>query len=79
MLTKGLWQLNLVTARGPAGYTQSCRLFSANTAKGKVTDPPDKPNRDHEKLIKIAIVGVPNAGKSTFINNLINHRVRIPK
>lgn len=29
----------------------------------------------NEKLIKIAIIGVPNAGKSTFINNLINHRV----
>jgi ribosome biogenesis GTPase A len=29
----------------------------------------------NEKLVKLAIIGIPNAGKSTFINNLINHRV----
>lgn len=28
-----------------------------------------------QKVVKIAVVGVPNAGKSTFINNLISHRV----
>lgn len=79
MLTNSLWQLHLPTTRVPASFIQSCRLFGGNTAKGKATDPPDKTNRDHEKLIKIAIVGVPNAGKSTFINNLINHRVSNPK
>lgn len=31
----------------------------------------------NEKLLKVAIVGVPNAGKSTFINNLLNHRVSL--
>lgn len=29
-----------------------------------------------EKRVRVAIIGVPNAGKSTFINNLINHRVK---
>lgn len=28
-----------------------------------------------QKTLSIAVIGVPNAGKSTFINNLINHRV----
>lgn len=28
-----------------------------------------------EKIIKVAIIGAPNAGKSTFINNLIDHRI----
>ncbi|XP_055372364.1 GTPase Era, mitochondrial [Condylostylus longicornis] len=28
-----------------------------------------------QKLLRVAVIGVPNAGKSTFINNLINHRV----
>ncbi|XP_073844256.1 GTPase Era, mitochondrial [Musca autumnalis] len=27
------------------------------------------------KSLNIAVIGVPNAGKSTFINNIINHRV----
>ncbi|XP_063699425.1 GTPase Era, mitochondrial [Culicoides brevitarsis] len=29
----------------------------------------------HEKLIRVAIVGVPNAGKSTLINTLAEHRI----
>lgn len=41
-----------------------------------------KPSRkeDHEtmeKLVKVAIIGVPNVGKSTFINQIMQHRVRI--
>ncbi|XP_013098495.1 GTPase Era, mitochondrial [Stomoxys calcitrans] len=30
---------------------------------------------NEQKSLSIAVIGVPNAGKSTFINNLINHRV----
>lgn len=41
---------------------------------GSVIQPIREPNKN-EKLIKVAVVGVPNAGKSTFINSLINHRV----
>lgn len=36
-------------------------------------EPQEDPNA--QKLIKIAIIGVPNSGKSTFINKIINHRV----
>lgn len=28
-----------------------------------------------QNSLHIAVIGIPNAGKSTFINNLINHRV----
>lgn len=28
-----------------------------------------------QKLLKLAVVGVPNAGKSTFINNLMDRKV----
>lgn len=28
-----------------------------------------------KRSVKVAIIGVPNAGKSTFINNLLKHRV----
>lgn len=37
-----------------------------------------KPNKN-EKLVKVAIIGSPNAGKSTFINKLLNHRVSTTK
>lgn len=30
-----------------------------------------------QNSLHIAVIGVPNAGKSTFINNLINHRVSV--
>lgn len=45
---------------------------SSTNANTKATAAAGKSN---EKLVKVAIVGVPNAGKSTFINNLLNHRV----
>lgn len=35
-----------------------------------------KPSKKNKKLLKIAVIGTPNAGKSTFINSLLNHRVR---
>lgn len=58
------------------------RYMSAttNTAQPQATpnavnNQPTNESSKQEKLIKVAVVGVPNAGKSTFINNLINHRV----
>lgn len=41
------------------------------TASAKPTTKPE----NNEKTIKVAIIGAPNAGKSTLINNLIEHRV----
>lgn len=32
-------------------------------------------NPKQKHVIKVAVLGVPNAGKSTFINSLIRHRV----
>ena len=32
--------------------------------------------QDEQKLVKVAIIGVPNAGKSTLINSLVDQRVR---
>jgi GTPase involved in cell partitioning and DNA repair len=49
------------------------RLLSTKINSKKVEQNLSNPN---EKLVKVAVIGVPNAGKSTFINNLINHRVR---
>lgn len=37
---------------------------------------PQKEQKGQEqKTLSVAVIGVPNVGKSTFINNLINHRV----
>ena len=35
----------------------------------------DKKPVTNEKVVKIAFIGVPNAGKSTLINSLLDHRV----
>lgn len=62
------------------GLTNVLRWISINhsatqtTPASAIVQPTKEPNKK-EKLIKVAVVGVPNAGKSTFINNLINHRV----
>lgn len=48
------------------------RSFSAKFSEN-VSD--RKEPQSNEKLIKVAIIGVPNAGKSTLINHLIDHRV----
>lgn len=29
-----------------------------------------------EKIVKVAVIGLPNAGKSTFINSLMDKKVR---
>lgn len=49
---------------------ESCRSLCTKVSQNLE----NKPVRN-EKLVKIAIIGAPNAGKSTFINNLLNHRV----
>lgn len=65
------------------------RNLSGNTQingeKAEATPPPtlgevaNKVNNNsqlQQRSLHIAVIGVPNVGKSTFINNIINHRVR---
>ncbi|XP_053683286.1 GTPase Era, mitochondrial [Sabethes cyaneus] len=74
--------LVLIRRLGPVSPIQWSRNFSAsvseNVAENKSDSTSDKSSSGQpkaEKLIKVAIIGVPNAGKSTLINHLINHRV----
>lgn len=39
------------------------------------SSPKEKPTENNEKSLNVAVIGMPNAGKSTFINTLINHKV----
>jgi ribosome biogenesis GTPase A len=46
--------------------------FSTNAHK--ISDIP--PNEDFKtRLLKVAVIGIPNVGKSTFINNLMDRKV----
>lgn len=46
----------------------SCRFYCAQTSQ--------KENLElNEKLVKVSIIGLPNSGKSTFINSMLQHRV----
>lgn len=49
----------------------STGLRTVVTAASATSNQPES----KEKIIKVAIIGAPNAGKSTFINTLIDHRV----
>lgn len=51
------------------------RFFCTEITEKIETKSADTLNLTSEKLVKVAIIGVPNVGKSTFINNLIDHRV----
>lgn len=61
-------------------YIQSLRGFctalnNKNERQSDKQNVEEEQNIAQQKSLSIAIIGVPNAGKSTFINNLINHRV----
>ncbi|XP_062559737.1 GTPase Era, mitochondrial [Armigeres subalbatus] len=65
--------LSIIARRSVSRPVLFCaRNFSAKISEN-VSDKKDP--QSNEKLIKVAIIGVPNAGKSTLINHLINHRV----
>lgn len=49
------------------------RFYSASRASRKAVE------EVQEKLIKVAIIGLPNSGKSTLINSILDQRVRFQK
>ncbi|EDX13135.1 GTPase Era, mitochondrial [Drosophila simulans] len=64
--------LFLVNVRSLTGAAQT------NDAAAPITRPPPAESRnpgEEQRSLHIAVIGVPNVGKSTFINNTVNHRV----
>lgn len=51
------------------------RLISRSSLLRYSQDSTSEGDNKEQKSLNVAVIGVPNVGKSTFINNLINHRV----
>ncbi|ALC41055.1 CG7488 [Drosophila busckii] len=74
-LTSSLKLLNSNKLRSVRSLSASTQI---NGEKALSTEPPpDTVNNEdaQQKTLHIAVIGVPNVGKSTFINNVVNHRV----
>uniref|UniRef100_A0A182YA76 GTPase Era, mitochondrial n=1 Tax=Anopheles stephensi TaxID=30069 RepID=A0A182YA76_ANOST len=68
-----------ITSTPFLGLQHCQRCFSArlseNVSSEHGTEQTNTASSDTERLVKVAIIGLPNAGKSTLINRLIDHRV----
>lgn len=57
-------------------YCLKSRYYSEVTSLQREHKPKEERGKlNEQRSLNVAVIGVPNAGKSTFINNLINHRV----
>lgn len=53
----------------------SLRLFNTRVEEAQHECEVIPENETNQKLLKLAVIGLPNAGKSTFINNLMDRKV----
>lgn len=58
-----------------ANSVQSLRLLSASAEYAEQDESVSPENQSRQKLLKLAVIGLPNAGKSTLINNLMDRKV----
>ncbi|KAH8289004.1 hypothetical protein KR054_010282 [Drosophila jambulina] len=68
-----LWCINVRSFSGTI-QTEDAATRSAQPPPEKAASASENSNQEQRSL-HIAVIGVPNVGKSTFINNIINHRV----
>ncbi|KAH8253760.1 hypothetical protein KR032_006786 [Drosophila birchii] len=65
-----------ISVRRFSGTTQPDDAVTQNTRRPPVNAAGVNENTSAEqRSLHIAVIGVPNVGKSTFINNIVNHRV----
>lgn len=68
-----------ITSTSFLGLQHCQRCFSArlseNVSNDNGTEQTNTASSDTERVVKVAVIGMPNAGKSTLINRLIDHRV----
>lgn len=65
------WSLFGVSSTQPARYIASLQT-------GAEPENADTKPSTARHVVEVAVLGATNAGKSTLINNLINHRVILP-
>ncbi|XP_067628498.1 GTPase Era, mitochondrial isoform X2 [Eurosta solidaginis] len=72
----GVWITNKLnySLAAVSGSANPEKPSASQTVSGHVTEKTQNKQLNQNSL-HVAVIGVPNAGKSTFINNLINHRV----
>ncbi|XP_030375573.1 GTPase Era, mitochondrial [Scaptodrosophila lebanonensis] len=66
----------LISTRSVSAATQTNGTTQAGKSVPTLADSiPDSGAENKQRALHVAVIGVPNVGKSTFINNIINHRV----
>lgn len=61
----------------PQSLIIHCKTFSSTISEHVSNSTPFLEGYNYDtKLLKVAIIGMPNAGKSTFINSLMDRKVK---
>lgn len=56
---------------------QNIRFIGVKAEREEHNENISQENQSQQKLLKLAVIGLPNAGKSTFINNLMDRKVNL--
>lgn len=72
-----LWR-NICNTNHKCWFSNASReIVDEEDSKANTPESENQQKNDEQKLLRVAMIGVPNAGKSTLINALTEHRVCI--
>lgn len=66
---------NISASFSPACSTNSTKMDAGEMTSSTYYDGDDIP-ADQQRLVRAAVLGVPNAGKSTLVNQLVGKKVK---